>query len=85
MIRGGAAERAGLRGGNQQAYLGNSPIALGGDLIVAIDTNEINNTQDISEVMDEHKAGDTVTVTFYRGRRKMTVSLTLGEASETNT
>jgi S1-C subfamily serine protease len=30
--------------------------------------------------MDRHQAGDSVTVTFYRGPRKMTVKLTLGEA-----
>ncbi len=29
---GGAAERAGLKGGNEQAYVGNMPIMLGGDL-----------------------------------------------------
>jgi S1-C subfamily serine protease len=81
-IPGGAAEHAGLRGGSQQAYLGNTPIYLGGDLIVAIDSTEITNTQDVSEVMDEHNAGDTVMVTFYRGRKKMTLSVTLGEAKE---
>ena len=37
VISGGAAEQAGLRGGDQQAYVGNTPIMLGGDLIVAID------------------------------------------------
>ena len=46
-----AAERAGLRGGMQQAYLGNTPIYLGGDLIVAIDSQQVANTQDISEGM----------------------------------
>jgi S1-C subfamily serine protease len=80
VIPGGAAERAGLRGGNQQAYLGNTPINLGGDLIVAIDEDRVTSPQDISEIMDHHQAGDTVTVTFYRGPRKMTAKLTLGEA-----
>jgi S1-C subfamily serine protease len=80
VIPGGAAEHAGLRGGNQQAYLGNTPIYLGGDLVVAIDEDRVTNPQDISEIMDHHQAGDTVTVTFYRGARKMTVKLTLGEA-----
>jgi S1-C subfamily serine protease len=80
VIPGGAAERAGLHGGNQQAYLGNTPIYLGGDLIVAIDEDRVTNPQDISEIMDHHQAGDTVTVTFYRGSRKMTAKLTLGEA-----
>ena len=80
VVAGGAAERAGLRGGTQQAYLGNTPIYLGGDLIVAIDEERVTNPQDISEVMDRHQAGDTVTVTFYRGTRKLTLKLTLGEA-----
>ncbi len=37
VVPGGAAERAGLHGGNEQAYVGNTRIMLGGDLIVAID------------------------------------------------
>jgi S1-C subfamily serine protease len=77
---GGAAERAGLHGGNQQAYLGNTPIFLGGDLIIAIDDREVTSGLDISQVMDEHKTGDTVTVTFLRGKRKMTAKVTLEEA-----
>ncbi|GGH02814.1 S1C family serine protease [Silvibacterium dinghuense] len=81
-VQGGAADRAGLRGGNQTAYLGNTLIYLGGDLIVNIDGQDVTNTQDISDVMNRHQVGDTVTVTFYRGRRKMTTQVTLGEAHE---
>src|SRR6202789_2500047 len=80
VIPGGAAERAGLRGGTQQAYLGNTPIYLGGDLIVAINGDRVTSPQDISEIMDHHQAGDTVTVTFFRGQKQMTAELTLGEA-----
>jgi S1-C subfamily serine protease len=80
IIPGGAAEHAGLRGGNQQVLLGNTPIYLGGDLIVAIDEDRVTSPQDISEIMDHHQAGDTVTVTFFRGQKQMTAKLTLGEA-----
>ena len=80
VLPGGAAEHAGLRGGREQAYLGNTPIYLGGDLIVAIDGREVTNQMDLQQIMDEHKAGDTVTVTFMRGQRKMSVKLTLEEA-----
>jgi len=80
VIPGGAAERAGLHGGNQQAYLGNTPIMIGGDLIIAIDGQQVTDTQDISVMMDKHQAGDTVTVTVLRGQRQMTFKLTLGEA-----
>jgi S1-C subfamily serine protease len=80
VIPGGAAERAGLRGGNEQAYLGNQPIMIGGDLIVAIDGQQVTDPQDISEIMDKHQAGDTISVSIVRGRRQMTLKLILGEA-----
>ncbi len=80
VIPGGAAERAGLRGGNQQAYVGNTPIMLGGDLIVGIDGQEVTDSDAINVLMDKHQAGDTVSVTIYRGRRQMTIKLILGEA-----
>jgi S1-C subfamily serine protease len=80
VVSGGAAERAGIHGGNQQAYVGNTPILLGGDLIVAIDSREVTDPQDINAIMDKHQAGDVVSVTFYRGRKQMTLKLALGEA-----
>ena len=84
VIPGGAADRAGLRGGSEQAYLGNQPILLGGDLIVAIDGKEIQDTSDIGAVMDKHQPGDQVTVTYYRGRKKLTARVTLGDTKEVN-
>ena len=80
VLPGGAAERAGLHGGDKQAYLGNTPIYLGGDLIIGIDGRQVTTGQDISQIMDEHKTGDKVTVTFLRGQRKMTAQVTLEEA-----
>src|ERR1700678_3070479 len=85
VIPGGAAERAGLHGGNQQAYVGNMPIMLGGDLIVAVDGQEVTDPQDINALMDKHQAGDTISVTIYRGKREMTLKLILGEARDQNT
>ena len=85
VVPGGAAERAGMHGGSQQAYVGNMPIMLGGDLIVAVDGQEVNDPQDINALMDKHQAGDTISVTFYRGRREMTLKLILGEARDQST
>jgi S1-C subfamily serine protease len=79
VIPGSAAERAGIHGGKQQAYVGNRSILLGGDLIVAIDGHETIDSQDISAIMDHHQAGDTISVTFYRGHRKITLKLILEE------
>ncbi len=85
VVPGGAADRAGIRGGNEQAYLGNMPIILGGDLIVAIDGHPIADTADIAAVLERHQPGDSVTVTFFRGRRKHTVQVQLSEGQQINT
>jgi S1-C subfamily serine protease len=80
VVPGSAAERAGLRGGTERAYLGNAPIMIGGDLVVAIDGQPVEDQQDLSHVMQNHRSGDTVTVTVYRGKRRMDFKLVLGEA-----
>jgi len=82
VVSGGAAERAGLRGGTERAYIGNIPIMLGGDLILAIDGQDVQDQQDLSQVMNSHRAGDVVRITIFRGKNKMDVSVTLGEARE---
>jgi S1-C subfamily serine protease len=79
-VPGGAADKAGLRGGRERAYLGNTEIFLGGDLIVGIDDQPVTNTQELSEIMDRHEVGDAVVVTFMRGQRQLTAKLVLGEA-----
>ena len=81
-LPGGSADRAGLHGGSQRAYIGNVPLMLGGDLIVAIDGEQIGDQQDLANVMNKHKAGDSITVTVYRGKKKMDVKVTLSEARE---
>ena len=83
VLPGGAAERAGLRGGTQRMYNGNEPVMLGGDLIVAMDGQDIANGQDLSAAMNAHRAEDVVTVTVFRGRKKIDVKVKLGDAKDT--
>jgi S1-C subfamily serine protease len=79
---GGSADLAGLRGGDQRAYLGNSLVMLGGDLIVAIDGGKITDEDDLAQIMNDHRAGDTVKITIFRGKKKMDVQVPLGEARQ---
>ena len=78
----GAAQRAGLRGGNQLAYKGNTQVMLGGDLIVGLDGQEITTPQDLSNALNAHHAGDVIVLTIYRGQQRMTVKVTLSDAKE---
>src|SRR5712671_2338661 len=79
---GGSADQAGLHGGTERAYLGNIPIMLGGDLIVAIDGEKVQDEQDLAQMMNNHRAGDSVKVTIFRGKKKMDVTVSLGEARQ---
>jgi S1-C subfamily serine protease len=79
---GGSADQAGLHGGTERAYLGNIPIMLGGDLIVAIDGEKIEDEQDLAHIMNNHRAGDSVKVTIFRNKKKVDINVALGEARE---
>jgi len=82
VLPGGAAARAGLKGGAERAYLGNIPITVGGDLIIGIDDQDVQDQQELARIMNSHRAGDMVKVTIYRGKRKMDIQVTLGEARQ---
>jgi S1-C subfamily serine protease len=82
VVPGGAADNAGLRGGSERAFLSNIPIMVGGDLIVAIDGKQMEDQQELAQIMNNHRAGDTVRVTVYRGKKKMDVNVVLGEARQ---
>jgi len=85
VLPGGAAAHAGLRGGSQLAYKGNTQVMLGGDLIVGCDGQEITSPQDLSNALNTHHAGDTVTLTIYRGQQRLTIKVTLSDAKQAAT
>ncbi|WP_158821494.1 S1C family serine protease [Granulicella sp. S156] len=82
VTHGGAAERAGLHGGTQKAWKGNTPVMLGGDLIVGADGQKITTPQDLSTVLNSHHAGDTISIVIFRGRQQMNVKVTLSDAAD---
>jgi putative serine protease PepD len=77
--QGGPAAAAGLHGGSQQALAGMQRITIGGDVIVAIDGQQIANQSDMNLVLNRKRPGDTVKVTVYRGGKKLEVPVKLGE------
>jgi S1-C subfamily serine protease len=76
---GGAAANAGLRGLTQTEN-GNVEI---GDIIVGIDNEKIDNTDDLYRTLDKRHVGDTVQVQIMRNGRRTSVPVRLTEAPET--
>jgi S1-C subfamily serine protease len=79
VMKGGAAEQAGLHGGNRQAVLGLRRILIGGDVVVTIDGQPVANQTDLTLAMNRKRPGDKAKVDFYRGNQKMSVEVTLGD------
>jgi S1-C subfamily serine protease len=82
VLPGGASEHAGIHGGTQRMYMGNTPVMLGGDLIVGLDGEEIQSPQDLTNALISHHPGDVVTVKVFRGQKSLTFKVTLSDAKE---
>jgi S1-C subfamily serine protease len=77
--KGGPAATAGIRGGDRAARAGMRTITIGGDVIVGIDGQKVANQFDMNVVLNRKRPGDTVTVTVYRGAKKLDIPVKLGE------
>jgi S1-C subfamily serine protease len=80
VVSGSPAEASGLRGGSRQVQLGGSIVPVGGDVITAINDQQISTGQDLTMYLDaETNVGDRVELTIVRGGEEQTISVTLGE------
>jgi S1-C subfamily serine protease len=77
--KGSPAAAAGIRGGDRVAEAGMRRIVIGGDVIVALDGQKVANQFDMNVLLNRKRPGDTVTLTVYRGAKKMDVPVKLGE------
>jgi S1-C subfamily serine protease len=77
--KGGPAAAAGIHGGDRVARAGMRSIMIGGDVIVGIDGQKVGNQFDVDVVLNRKRPGDAVTVTVYRGAKKLDIPVKLGE------
>jgi S1-C subfamily serine protease len=78
VIKGGPADKAGLRGGTTLAYIAGERITIGGDIIVAINGERIISIDDLSSYLEEKTTpGQTINVTIVRNNEMLTLPVTL--------
>jgi S1-C subfamily serine protease len=80
--RGGLAERAGLRQGNEPVQYGRSIIYLGGDIITSVNGIRTNNLAALYSALEDNRPGDTVRVEILRNGRPHTLDITLADREE---
>lgn len=52
------------------------------DIITEIDGKKVASISDLQSVLYKHKKGDTIKITFYRGKDKKTVDIQLTKTSK---
>jgi S1-C subfamily serine protease len=82
---GGPADKASLRGGTRQVLIAGEPVAIGGDIIIAINETRITNMDDLSTYLEEHTLpGQTVNLTVVRDNQTMNIPIVLGTRPQPN-
>lgn len=77
--RGGPAAEAGIKGGDRVAQAGMRRFYVGGDVLTAIDGQKVTTPLEVNVALNKKRPGDTVTVTLFRGGKKMDIPVKLGE------
>ncbi len=83
VVRGGPADKAGLRGGDQRVQVGNMIVIVGGDIIVKADQQEVKSHDDLIRYIREKKPGNTLILKVYRKGEWKEIKVTLGERPRT--
>jgi len=78
LYRDGPALRAGVRGASRQARIGNQRILIGGDIIVAVNGEPIDDWLSYLEFLElETDVGDMVNLTLIRDGQPITIEVTV--------
>jgi S1-C subfamily serine protease len=79
VVKGGPADKAGLKGGNQRVQVGNMIVLVGGDIVVKADQLEVKTNDELIRYIREKKPGDTILLKVFRKDSLIDIKVTLGE------
>jgi S1-C subfamily serine protease len=85
VTNGGAAYKAGLKGGAQQVRINDEWVILGGDIIIAVDGTRIINGDTLMTYLEENTVPHQfIDVTIIRNHQLLTIPVELGQRPLTN-
>jgi S1-C subfamily serine protease len=79
VVKGGPADKAGIKGGGKEIRFQTTLVKLGGDVITKVNGQAVTARHDISELISRLQPGDTISLEVYRGGDRRTVQVKLGE------
>jgi S1-C subfamily serine protease len=78
VVNGSPADHAGLHGATDETTFQLQHVKTGGDVVIAVDDKPVLTNNDLSELVAQHKPGDTVTLDILRDGHPAKVDVTLG-------
>jgi putative serine protease PepD len=79
VVKGGPADKAGLKGGNQQVQVGNMIVITGGDIVIKADQHDVKTNDELIRYIREKKPGDTILLNVFRKGKFENLKVTLGD------
>jgi len=67
VVDGSPAAKAGVKGGSNETSVQGQPYITGGDVITAIDGQQVSSMEDLAAIVSEHQPGDEVSLSVMRG------------------
>jgi len=79
VVKGGPADKARLKGGDQSVQVGNMIVIVGGDIVVKADQHDLKTNDELIRYIREKKPGDAILLNVFRKGRFEDMKVTLGE------
>jgi serine protease Do len=79
VVPGSPADQAGMRGGHREVIVESVRLLLGGDILTAVNGQEIEDMKNLVGMLDKFKVGETILVKIYRDGNPMEVAAVLTE------
>ncbi|MGE0066744.1 MAG: S1C family serine protease [Solirubrobacterales bacterium] len=79
VVPGGPAEKAGLRGGDEELKFQAGEYSTGGDVILEVEGEKVVGPADLARLISTYEPGDKVTLTVLRDGDREEVEVTLGK------
>ena len=79
VVEDGPADEAGVEAGSAEVTIGGQPLMAGGDLITAVDGEDVAGMEDVIAIVNSKQPGEAVGMTLLRGGEERTVTIELGD------
>ena len=78
VVKGGPADKAGIEGGHTSATIDGAEVSLGGDIITEVDGKKIAGMDEVVEIVNDAKPGESLELTILRDGSTKQATVTLG-------